>query len=79
MSGMNIFAWINTSNRWNHLLYAIPIGMIFTVLSVLGVASGMEFKDKQYGNYWDWLDWSATMIGGIVGQTIQAMIIYIIF
>lgn len=34
------------SNRDKHFLYAIPIGLVFTILCVLGVASGLEFKDK---------------------------------
>ena len=63
------------SNRDKHFLYAIPIGLVFTILCVLGVASGLEFKDKQYGNQWDWLDWLATMLGGIVGQLLQILII----
>lgn len=68
--------WINESNRQKHFLFAIPIGLLFTILCVLGVASGMEFKDKSYGGKWDWLDWFATMLGGIVGQAIQCLIIY---
>jgi Mg2+ and Co2+ transporter CorA len=59
--------WLNESNRKKHLIYAIPIGLIFTILTVLGCAFGMEFKDKQYGNEWDWLDIAATMIGGAIG------------
>lgn len=68
--------WLTESNRQKHFLYAIPIGFLFTILCVLGIASGLEFKDKQYGNQWDWLDWSATMLGGLVGQLIQILIIY---
>lgn len=30
-----------------HFGLAIPIGMVFTILCVLGCASGMEFKDRQ--------------------------------
>lgn len=67
--------WLKESNRQKHFLYAIPIGFLFTVLCVLGVASGLEFKDKQYGNQWDWLDWLATMLGGMVGQLLQIIII----
>ena len=70
--------WINESNRQKHFLFAIPIGLVFTILCVLGVASGMEFKDKSYGGKWDWLDWIATMLGGIVGQAIQVLIIWLI-
>lgn len=58
------------SNRTKHLLYAIPIGFLFTILCVLGVASGMEFKDREYNGKWDWLDWIATILGGILGQTL---------
>lgn len=70
--------WLNESNRVKHLLFAIPVGMIFTILCVLGVASGMEFKDKMYSNNWDWLDWLATMIGGLIGQLIQIGVVFII-
>ena len=67
--------WIKESNRRKHLLYAIPIGLVFTILAVLGCAFGMEFKDKQYGNKFDWLDIAATMIGGLIGQLLQIIII----
>ena len=60
--------WLKESNRRKHLLYAIPIGLVFTILAVLGCAFGMEFKDKEYGNKFDWLDIAATMIGGAIGQ-----------
>lgn len=70
--------WFLESNRWKHFLYAIPIGAIFTILCVLGVASGMEFKDKQWGGKWDWLDWTVTILGGIVGQTIPFIIYRVI-
>jgi hypothetical protein len=63
--------WLKESNRQKHLLYAIPIGLVFTILAVLGCAFGMEFKDKQYGGgKFDWLDIAATMIGGAIGQLI---------
>ena len=66
------------SNRDRHFLYAIPCGLIGTELFVAGIATGMEFKDKLYGNKWDWIDWLMTMAGGLIGQAIQAGIIYAI-
>lgn len=71
-----LWSWIIESNRLKHLLYAIPIGLVFTILCVLGVASGMEFKDRQWGGKWDWLDWLATMLGGVIGQALQIIILY---
>lgn len=70
--------WLKESNRQKHLLYAIPIGFIFTILAVLGCAFGMEFKDKQHGGKFDWLDIAATMIGGAIGQLAQILLILLI-
>ena len=55
-------SWIKESNRPKHLLYAIPAGVLLTILFVAGLAAGMEFKDKQWGGKWDWLDIAATSI-----------------
>ena len=71
-------SWLSESNRWKHLLLAIPVGFVFKILCVLGVASGMEFKDRQWGGSWDWLDWLATMLGGIIGQALQIGLILIL-
>lgn len=70
--------WLKESNRTKHLLYAIPVGLICTILAVLGCAFGMEFKDKQYGGKFDWLDIAATMIGGAIGQALQIIIILLL-
>ena len=70
--------WLKRSNRNKHFLYTIPIGIVLTILCVIGLASGLEFKDKLYGNKWDWLDWLATILGGLIGQIIQISIIYLI-
>lgn len=64
--------------RWQHFAYAIPIGAVFTILCVLGVATAMEFKDDQWGGEWDWKDWACTMLGGMIGQAIQIGLIYLI-
>lgn len=73
-----MLSWMFESNRPKHFLYSVPIGFIFTILCVLGVASGTEFKDKQWGGKWDWLDWTATMLGGLVGQALQVLLLYLI-
>ena len=73
-----MFKWLKESNRLKHLIYAITIGFIFSIICVIGVASGLEYKDCLYGNKWDWLDWIATLIGGLVGQVLQLLFIYLI-
>lgn len=64
--------------RWQHFAWAIPIGAVLTILCVLGVATAMEFKDKQWGGLWDWKDWACTMLGGLVGQTVQVVIVLLV-
>ena len=70
--------WLKESNRIKHLIYAIPVGLIFTILAVLGCAFGMEFKDWQYKGKFDWLDIAATMIGGAIGQILQIILILLL-
>lgn len=70
--------WITKSNRLKHFIYAIPAAMLGSLILVIGMASGMELKDKLYGNKWDWLDWLATILGGLIGQALQLLILYII-
>lgn len=72
---MTMKGLFSDETRWQHFLYAMPIGLVFTILCVLGCASGMEFKDKQHGGKWDWGDWLCTMLGGLVGQIVQLLII----
>lgn len=73
-----IVMWLSESNRIKHLVYGCIAAVIFTVLFTFGLAIGMEFKDKQYGNKFDWLDVTATMIGGFIGQVIQGLLIWLI-
>lgn len=68
-------SWFTESNRYKHFFFAIPIGFVFSVICVIGVACGMEFKDKEHGGEWDWLDLMATILGGIVGQILQLVVI----
>ena len=71
--------WLTGSDRLKHFLYAIPCEVLLTIQFVGGLTAGMEFKDKQYGGKWDWLDILATLLGGVlIGQALQELIIYLI-
>lgn len=72
-------SWIIESNRWKHLIGGFVLGLFLTFLCSLGAAGGMEFKDRQWGGSWDWLDFVATVLGGIIGQGLQILVIYAIF
>ena len=71
--------WLKESNRMKHFAYAIPCGFVGTELFVLGLAVGMEFKDKTYGGKFDWLDIAATLLGGLVGQLLQVGLIMALY
>ena len=87
-----MFDWLLQSNRWKHLVLAIPEGFLFTILFAAGCATGMEVKDCHYDpenankpiykwsfKHWDWLDWLCTVIGGAIGQALQYLLYTIIF
>ena len=70
--------WFLESNRYKHFLGAIPCGMI-SFFFALGLATGMEAKDKLWGGEWDWLDFGCTVAGGAVGAVIMQLIkLYVI-
>ena len=58
--------------------YAIPTAFIGTILFAAEVAFGMKFKDKQYGGKFDWLDIATTMIGRLIGQSLQIIFILVL-
>ena len=70
--------WLFESNRLKHLKYGIYSSFAGTILFTTGLAIGMEFKDKQYGGKFDWLDIAATEIGGLIGQSLQIIFILVL-
>ena len=72
-------SWITESNRQKHFKYAILCGFVGTFLFALGVAMGLEYKDYAYGNKWDWLDIGTTLLGGLVGQLLQVLLLFLIY
>ena len=73
-----MFKWITESNRLKHLFGGAILALLFTFFCAMGCGGGMEFKDKAWGGKWDWLDFIATCLGGLIGQALQLLIIYII-
>lgn len=72
-------SWIKAGNGHRHFVYAILCGFVGTFLFALGVAMGMEYKDYAYGNKWDWEDITVEVLGGLLGQTMQILVLYLIY
>lgn len=54
----------------------IHFRIILNYFCSIGAAGGMEFKDTQYGDEWDWKDFWFTILGGFIGQIIQIIFLY---
>lgn len=67
--------WLKESNRIQHFLLSIPAGLIGGMWFVLGLALGMEYKDKAWGGKFDYLDLSSTLLGGMLGSLLRLLIL----
>lgn len=71
-----LFHWVIESNRLKHMQYGFYAGLCGTIFAAIGAGLAAEYKDNQYGNVFDWLDVTATVIGGMFGQAIQLLLIF---
>ncbi|QOR58362.1 hypothetical protein [uncultured phage cr118_1] len=71
--------WLKQSNRLKHLYIGIISAIIGSILLTTGLAFGKEYADKSWGGKFDWLDILATLLGGIVGQSIHSILLYLLF
>lgn len=66
--------WWKESNRWKHLVYAIPCGAVLGWEFTVGLAVGMEFKDKLWGGKPDFIDYLLTCLGGLIGWGVMRLL-----
>lgn len=75
--------WFLKSNRWKHFIGGLIIGALADTiycasLAGIGTAGALEFKDKQHGGKWDWVDFVITIAGVIIGYTLRYTLISIL-
>lgn len=80
------FKWLLESNRPKHILVGFLIGVTLGITAAFSAAASAEMKDWLWngkkggafgwikGNGFDWLDFIATMIGGLIGFSIRYFI-----
>ena len=66
--------WFTKSNRNKHFWYGMILGFLLTLIAPISIALAMEYKDKQWGGKFDWIDVLFTIAGGIIGQTFQILL-----
>lgn len=77
---MDIKSWLKDSHHLQHIVVGLAIGIASddwysTAVAAVPTASALEYKDKEYGSYWDWVDWGLTVGGAFVGHTIRFLIL----
>ena len=78
-----ILNWFKESNRYKHLIGGIVIGICAlswynAIYASAGVGLAMEYKDKAHGGDFDLIDAGLTLAGGIIGQSIFQLTLYIV-
>lgn len=74
---MNIVKDFLSSNRYKHFIISM-IGSYFTGIGfAIGANLATEYKDKSYGNKWDWKDFAFGITGGVIGQAMQLLTLYL--
>lgn len=71
-----IIKWLKSSNRWKHLVGGVAVGLgsentYCAAYAGVGVSSALELKDKLWGGKWDWIDWSLTIFGVLIGYLLR--------
>lgn len=74
-----VISWLKESHRLTHIGGGVAIGLLSddnycAALAGGGIASALELKDRLWGGKFDWIDWSLTVAGVIVGRLIRILV-----
>lgn len=73
-----IWNYIISSNRYKHIIGGALVAIPFSVLSGLycSIIAGvcLEYKDKAYGNKFDWIDLLFTILGGAITTIVKLFV-----
>lgn len=75
-----IVNWFKESNRAKHLGFGALVGLgaddwYCAAYVGAGVSGAMEFKDRQWGGKWDWIDFGLTYAGVLAGYCLRWLLL----
>lgn len=75
-----IWKWFLSSNRYKHFVGGVVVGVgadtdYCAAYSGILVASSLEYKDREWGGKWDWIDFGCTLAGVFVGRLIRMILL----
>lgn len=76
---MNIIKYFLDSDRYKHFLISLVGSYASGIGFALGANLATEYKDKSYGDRWDWKDFSFGIAGGVIGEVLRILTIYLIW
>lgn len=62
------------SNRWKHFVICFIGSLILGFGFAVGAGVALEFKDRQYGNKFDWLDLFYSVLGGVFAVMLKLLV-----
>ena len=79
-----IWLWLKESNRSKHLLGGFLVGFapinVWAGMYASAIAGlCLEFKDKEHGGSWDWIDTICTFVGGCLGAITCNILVHILW
>ena len=74
-----IIDWFKASSRWKHAAVGAIVALFATIAGTAIAAFTWEICQKRDGGKFEWGDIAASMIGAVIGQAVQAAVIYALF
>lgn len=74
-----IINWFKASNRWKHAAIGAIVALFTTFAGTAIAAFTWEICQRRDGGVFEWGDIAASMIGAVIGQAVQAAVIYALF
>lgn len=67
---------VRKKNYFRECLKGMVTAALFTIFCTIGYGLGANYEERQWLGKFDWYGYLVILVGGIFGQTLQAIIIF---